>query len=306
MSKDTVVVPVLSPEWIRKRDRIFAGLSERTVRELELPGDGLTLDQLQAVFEGRNPFEQPRMLSPLEQLVASVTKRLRVHFGNSVSVDPLPASVTKDNMAKWAAFNLAPVFLPGEEIAQQRGLRNWKKPAKWFYNQMRVRDAVKKPALPTDSAIIKRGWYLADVSIGTDHDFRDGTQVFPMDPLGNLISKLRHAGIIGKNEKTPWESRFAITNNEWREKLLPALTDELHGTGVTFRLERAIEFNAIGNIYDKNRGQFNMWEWFDDSFKDDYRLLGGSRLCGGLGQVICRSADDRDDSFAGRPLGCFV
>lgn len=304
MSEDTVVVPVLSPEWLRKRERIFSGLAERTVRELEVPGSGLTLDQLQAVFEGRNPFEAARVLSLQDQLIAGATKKLRRHFGSASTVDQLPQAVTTENIRKWAKLNLVPVFLPGEEITESRNFRNWVKPEKWFYDQIRACNAANKLGLPLDSARLRRGWYLADFTVGVD--YTDGTQVFVSDPLSALISNLRESGVVGKLNNTPSGSRFAITNDEWREKVLPTLTDELHGTGVTFRLERAVEFNAIGNCYDNNRGKFNMWQWFDDPFQDSRRLIGGPRGNGGLAFVSYDSASYRCDGFAGRPLGCFV
>ncbi|MEK7609401.1 MAG: hypothetical protein AAB476_02900 [Patescibacteria group bacterium] len=72
------------------------------------------------------------------------------------------------------------------------------------------------------------------------------------------------------------------------------------------RLERAVESNAIGNLYDPNRGQFNMWEWFQDVFEDSYRLSGGARECGGLARVDCGWSGHPDDSLAGRPLVSFV
>jgi len=304
-SLSMVVGPVsLTPDWLRKRSGIFTELDRQLIQGLENPGTGLTLDQLQLVTKHQHPFEQPRELSPLEQSVASVTKKLRRYFGQSIVVDPLPAAVTAENLAKWAAFGLHPVFLPGEEIAETRNFRKWVKPEKWFYDQMRDFDLEKKLGLPPDSARLRRGWYLADFTVGTD--YTDGTQVFVNDPLSALISKLRGAGVVGKHDNTPIGSRFSITNEEWRHRLLPALADVLSGNGIVFRLERAIEFNAIGNVYDNNRGKFNMWAWFDDVFRGGGRLVGGGRDGGGLAGVYYDSASGRRGSIGGRPLGCFV
>jgi hypothetical protein len=201
-------------------------------------------------------------------------------------------------LVKLAAFNLRTVFLPGEEVSEARNFRQYTKPGNWFYQKIR------EQKIASDSAMLRRGWYLADFTAGTD--YTDGTQEFASDPLSTLITNLREAGMVGKHEKTPAGSRFAITNSEWREVVLPALTAELVIPGLIFRLERAIEFNAIGNIYDPNRGKFNMWEWFDDAFQDGHRLYGGSRDYGGLSYVNYYSASNRYGSIAGRPLGCFV
>lgn len=295
MSEDTVVVPgsTVTPEWLRKKANVFGVLEEQVIRELEFPGTGLTLEALQLFAE------QPReMLSPNQRLINACYRKLRRRLDWIGSVDPLPKAATAENLAKWEKFNLRLVFLPDGGITESIKLRNYVKPEKWFYDQIRA------GTIDADSAKLKRGWYVADFTVGAD--YTNGTQSYPNDSLGPLISKLRHAGVIGKYDKTPWESRFAITNDEWRDKLLPSLTDELSATGVTFRLEGAIEFNAIGNIYDSNRAKFNCWEWFDDVFRGGDRLYGGGRGSGGLADVDGYAADGRGGGIAGRPLGCFV
>ncbi len=303
MSEDNmVVVPGSTPEWIKwldKKKGIFEALEGQLIQGLEVPGTGITLDDLQLVVMHQHPAVPARTRSPLELVFRNCQRALRRKFGPDVTVDPLPAAITEANMAKWAKFNLRPVFLPGEEIGEERPLRNWKKSGRWFYDQIRAGN------IADDSAKLRRGWYLADFTVGTD--YTDGTQVFANDPLANLILSLRIGDVVGKFDATPLGSRFAISNIEWREKVLPTLTDALSATGVkTFRLERAIDFNAIGNIYDSNRGRFNMWEWFDDSFDSVDRLYGGDRGSGGLADVSYGTASDRAYDLAGRPLGCFV
>ncbi|MEK9170181.1 MAG: hypothetical protein AAB674_00860, partial [Patescibacteria group bacterium] len=55
--KKLVVVPGLTPEWLKKRNGIMRAIDEQLVLGLERPGAGLTLDQLQAcAVEHRNPF----------------------------------------------------------------------------------------------------------------------------------------------------------------------------------------------------------------------------------------------------------
>ncbi len=71
-------------------------------------------------------------------------------------------------------------------------------------------------------------------------------------------------------------------------------------------LEPAVAFNFIGNVYDPNRGRFNMWEWFLDQFGGSHRLVGGARADGGLARVGYGWRDDRYDGIAGRPLVSFV
>ncbi len=72
----------------------------------------------------------------------------------------------------------------------------------------------------------------------------------------------------------------------------------------TIRIERCIEFNAIGNLYDPNRGKFNTWEWFGDRFKEIFWLNGGN--CdygrGGLVYVKYEWPHNPHDDIAARPL----
>ncbi len=77
-------------------------------------------------------------------------------------------------------------------------------------------------------------------------------------------------------------------------------------TRAQIRLERAIEANAIGNLYDPNRGKFNAWEWFEDALEDSFRLFGGRRDDGGLAHVRYYWHGARFSSIAARPLVSFI
>ncbi len=189
------------------------------------------------------------------------------------------------------------IFFPDEEITEGRPLKNWIKPKHEFYEW--IRDG----KIASCSARLKRGWYLADFSIGVDYtDY--STQVFFNDPLAPIIEKLRQAGKIGKYDKSPLGSRFGIILQEW-PLIFAELAKELGFKPEQIRLERFIEFNAIGNLYDKNRGQFNMWEWFADLFEDSRWFYGGIHYRGGLADVNCDLVGIRIGNFAGRPLVSF-
>ena len=292
-----VVGPDLMPGWLEKRRKIIGELEKQLILGLKEPGKGLTLDQMQMVVEHHNPFDAPNVPFA-EKLVLQTAKLLSKKFGREIKVDPLPPEFTEENLARLAMFNLKPVFLPDEEIGEDSELKDWTKPEKWFYDQIR------NGKIADVSAKLFRGWYLADFTPGAD--YTDGTQVFPNDPLSPIIARLREQGKIGKYDNTPAGSRFAITNEEWRNVVCPAIAEDLGFKPEQVRLERASEFNAIGNIYDPNRGKFNMWEWFSDIFEDSYRLCGGDRGYGGLSGVSHVSSVGRDVSIAGRPLVSFV
>ncbi|PIQ75355.1 MAG: hypothetical protein COV84_01735, partial [Candidatus Portnoybacteria bacterium CG11_big_fil_rev_8_21_14_0_20_40_15] len=144
-----------------------------------------------------------------------------------------------------------------------------------------------------------------DFSIGVD--YADGMQVFPNDPLAPIIERLRQGRKVGKYGQTPMGSRFAIKpQSEWPLVIAELVDNELKIQPYKEkRLERYIEFLAIGNVYDKNRGKFNMWEWFADDFEGSGRLCGGGRGGGGLAGIRSDWADGRNVHIVGRPLVSF-
>ncbi len=301
MREEMVVSPDLTPDWFEKYLGIEKELGRQLLRGLRVPGEGLSLEHLQALVEHRNPFAKTTFsaITYADRLVLKTAQLLSRRFGKKIVVDPLPEWFTEENLRKAKKFNLMPIFLPDEEIGEDQPLRNWIKPRNWFYDQ------IENGKIANDSAQLKRGWYLADFTIGADYNH--DKQVFRSDPLSPIIARLRQEGRVGKNDKTPMGSRFTIApEDEWPLLIAILVDEELKISSYKERrLERAIEFNAIGNLYDKNRGQFNIWEWFADAFGDSRRLHGGPRDCGGLASIDCHWADFRGDSVAGRPLVSF-
>ncbi len=272
----------------------WSGVLKDFFRQID---DGsISLEEIKVFNEHRNPFGAA-VLSFAEVLVFGTVKLLSKKFGQHVEVDPLPPEFTEENLAKWEQLNLKPVFLPGEEIGEDPKLKSWIKPEPWFYQQ------IASGKIKSDSARLYKGWYLADFTSGAD--YTDGTQVFNNDPLTPIIQRLREEGKVGRCDNSPPGSRFAITNDEWRDTICPVIAQHLGFKPEQVRLERAIEFNAIGNLYDPNRGKF-IWEWWSDIFEDSSRLFGGHRGCGGLAFVDYGMADFRSGLIAGRPLVSFV
>ena len=262
-------------------------------------------EQASLFLSGKDPFAVPvkGAKREIEKFAAKTARMLSKRFGKRIHVDPIPSEFTDENLAHWATFNFRPVFLPCEDIGVNRPLKNWTKPEQWFYD--RVSDGKVKPIYPDLSPTLLRGcWCLADFTVSAD--YTDGSQVFVDDPLAPIITKLREQKLVGKYDNTPTGSRFAITPDEWQDVVLAHVASKLGVTRAQMRLERAIEFNAIGNLYDPNRGKFNTWEWFEDPFEDSYRLDGGSRGRGGLADVDYYWPDDRDVFVAARPLVSFI
>ncbi len=239
----------------------------------------------------------------IEKFAAKLARKLSAVFKKRIVVDPLPPEFTEVNLAHWATFNFRPVFLPRENIGAERPLKNWTKLGRWFYE--RVMDGNIKPIHPDLPPTLLRGcWHLADFTVSAD--YTDGSQVFVNDPLAPIIAGLRQNKLVGRHNNTPDGSRFSITPDEWQDCVLAHVASKLGVTRAQTRLERAVEFNAIGNLYDANRGKFNAWEWFEDRFGDSNRLCGGYRDYGGLAHVGYYWHDDRDGSIAARPLVSFI
>jgi len=73
MDKPLVVGPDQMPDWLEKKRRVFGEIEKQVNHSLEGSGKGLTLDQLQAVVEHRNPFA-PILAGDYSGLVAEWQK----------------------------------------------------------------------------------------------------------------------------------------------------------------------------------------------------------------------------------------
>jgi hypothetical protein len=260
-----------------------------------------TDDEVKRFLQRKEPFAVSVSVDFREQIVVKIKRFLLKRFGQEIAVDPLPQIWIEENLKKAARFNLRPVFSLGKELNEI--LKKFK-PKNWVPLPEKFFQWERNKKIAPDSAVWPRGWYLADFTVGAD--YTDGIQVFRNDPLSPLIEELRRAGKVGKYDKTPMGSRFAIVpNSEW-PLVFWELADRLgFVTTKQISLEPFAAFNAIGNIYDKNRGKFNMWEWFSDTFGDSYRLFGGIRRSGGLANVDYDWDGCRLGSIAGRPLVSF-
>lgn len=265
----------------------------------------ITLENLQRFAKlDPMPFAVPegQAKREIEKFAAKLARKLSNVFKKRIVLTPLPREFTDENLALWATFNFKPGYLPAEDISGTRSLKKWTKLEKWFYD--RVRDGKIKPIHEGLSSTHLPGrWILYDATVGAD--YASGTQVFVNDPLASVISGLREKNLVGKHDSTPMGSRFSITPDEWQDVVLAHVASKLGVTRAQIRLERAIEFNAIGNLYDSNRGKFNVWEWFQDQFEDSDRLYGGCRDYGGLAGVDYFWHGSRFDDLAARPLVCF-
>lgn len=235
-----------------------------------------------------------------KELVGRMRRILSDKFGKRILAPSPPAEFTLENLMHWRRYNLREAYLPDVDIAENRSIPGFVKPGDWFYRM--IREKLVKPWNDVSPTQLIPGWYLIDCTPSVD--YTDGTQLYPNDRFARIIRELRAAEKIGKHPETPAGSRFSIVpESEWDTVCSAIATDPEVGltANATVRLERYVEFVAIGNCYDPQRGQFSSWEWFGDSLEDGCRLYGG-RESGGLANVNYDHAANRNRNIAGRPL----
>lgn len=249
-------------------------------------------------------------------LPSQMASILSQRFNKVIEVPPLPSICTQDNLTRWERFNLKPVFLPNEEIRQiltVTELKDWIKLNDRFYRLL------DEGRIARDSAWLLGDWVLADftdLENNTSQEEYKLREIYKDDPLSPVIERLRWEGKIGKLTNKYWQnaiqpgSRFAITHYEWGDVVCPAIAKKLGIREV--RLERAIEFNAIANLYHPNRNKFLSQEFFED-IEDIYTTTStrgemflschGSGSFGGETSIGATAGWYRFVNFAARPLG---
>ncbi|MDD5290376.1 MAG: hypothetical protein PHT40_04260 [Patescibacteria group bacterium] len=292
--------------------QVWLGLGDWKNRFRQEPAKVLKEMQTMIDFLSLGVFSQENLivLDELKYTLALKQKMECILFtqlslDQSITVDPLPPEFTRVNLERWAKINFRPVFLPKIKIDRnfQAKTGRYIRPENEFYARIEQGE-VDKSALELPGC-----WCLADFSTGVD--YTNGTQVFPNDPLAETIARLRQEKKIGEYSNTPPGSRFSITpRDEWEKVVCPAWREALGGIGANriCRPESCVEHNFIGNVFDsKNRGQFNVWQWFSDKYGKDgsARLFGGTRDVGGLAFVNYCVAGHRDDFAVARPIVIF-
>ena len=280
------------------------GVQRDILERLSGNNGDLWLDRYKRLHRGENPFAelvaQSTPAATWKDELISIARRKLKKFSRAWAdqVTAIPDTWTPEFLEDMAKHNMKPVFFPEADITEALRTRKYIKPNSWFY--INVAGNIKDD----NAAKLRKGWVLADFTIGAD--YTDGTQVFINDPWARLIAELRGKKLVGAYNNTPTGSRFAITWDEWNDCVLAQMASKLLATRAQTTLERAMEYNFIGNVYDLNRGRFNVWEWFQELFGDSYHLIGGRRDGGGLADVSYRWHDHRHGSIASRPLVRFV
>jgi len=230
-----------------------------------------------------------RLVRDLEQILSSI-------LGHRYVADPTPSVFTQANLAWWRRFNMLPIWLPELVYTPEfelkllmkfgqmrsRGVRPWVGLAADFHYRIRGLDSF------APWIVVKRGWYLVDLTPNSVIG-RVG------DVLGSAISP------------HPTGSRLGITPDDWESVICPTCAKQILKVGKyqEARLESAVEYILISNLFATERFSRDVQEWFHDSPRGT-RLYRGSVITplNDLKlEVGCYTgSEDSFENLAGRPI----
>lgn len=141
-------------------------------------------------------------------------------------------------------------------------------------------------------------------------EYDGGKQLYENDPLAPNLERLRGRGKIEIPdwcEHIPSISRFGSSAAEINKYIVPLFVSEYTLIGDLIKSGEAkagvppfTPWFYRGNTAHKEWGETNTWEWLDNKFGADGRLIGGHRGVGGLAGVFYDWSGDPYDNIAFR------
>ena len=215
-------------------------------------------------------------------------------FGKEFDLSAFQKTLEKHGEQKikeWATLLLEPHFLPKIAMDRKAEFPGWQvRPDNHAYEVVYQGKVLRK----TNGQIVpdkKAHWLLGEtvlIDIRLKPAYQDGKQMWSDDIfLRPIIGRIRTQEVIPRIDYGPWESRFGVSADEWENHVKPALAQDQRFTGLSWRLERAIEGNIIPQLYSdmprKDNGQTDTWVWYEEYFGGASARLGGGRsVYGGL------------------------
>ena len=296
--KELQAVGRLNPDQVVKE----GGALHRTFPVSQLEQDGIKIGPFCEVFpyssyitekltwESRFKGSEQAIVHPPTELVAALLR------GKEQGIENLtPHYLPQMRFTQENVF----ITIQGEEQAYSYP-EDWVQPESWFFEQ------IGQPGgIPEASLTIPAQWVLIDAT--KRPDFTDGTQLYPQDPLAQLITQLEQDPNIPIHPSAAG-SRFGISWDDRAEHFDPLLAKTLGVTAeqATVRVPTEEEFNVLGNLFHKEFGQTTTSEWLNDKFGADRRLDGGLSDFGGLAFVFGWLSDVPDRDIGFRPLVAFL
>jgi len=253
----------------------------------------LDKDQFQALIAHQNPFEFPGWI---RKRTKELDNYLLAFFGKIYDLTLFEETLKKygkEQVEKWEGMGLKVGFFPKERMSQRVEFPGWKiKLNGSFYDRLEAGSIFRyeqKGKLVRDKKADELEGIVVLFDTRCKPFYSGGAQMWSDDKdfLGDVIDELRRSKKIQKWDGSQ-SSRFYVSSDEWQKHLRSA-TAVLLGLEVKrVRLERAIEFNVLPQIYldiprckDRDTNTFLWLEEFLAS-DDSIRLDGGH---GGLADV---------------------
>ncbi|HEU0050770.1 MAG TPA: hypothetical protein VFQ60_01800 [Patescibacteria group bacterium] len=261
------------------------------------------------------------------EIIVRESQALRKFFGEEIAIPPFPRQATKERILEWRRLGLELHYLPAITMAKiKRGSKGkilevapiefpgWKKkPGKRYANQgisIDFFDKIKSGDLDSSALDLPGAWILVDTREKPSY-VGNSDQMYQNDFLGPILEELNEKGIIKQtrintNEPLRADSRFGISPSELDDLRVKKAIAKVMGISEEYvSLPRAIEFNVLGNLYYPEWGETDTDEWFEDGYKEHWRLYGGASLDGGLSCVSAGRCNYINGSIGFRMIARF-
>ncbi len=208
---------------------------------------------------------------------------------NGFDVPDLPTWVDEALLSYWHENLFGLHCLPKILIDEKINLpADYERPGKYFLRQ------IQKNNIPAASQWLPGKWILVDARDKPEQKvpWINGYDMKLLEKLGlrpkNYFKKWQrqqhrqeYLGDILRNKG--FGSRFCLSVNDI-EEIKPFIHNFLKlPASAKVRLPTLIEYNYLGNIFYKQWATTSTWEWFEDKFKNQQNLAGGSDSLGCCG-----------------------
>ncbi len=208
---------------------------------------------------------------------------------NNFDVPNLPSWVDETLINYWQQNIFHLHYLPRILIDEKIDLpADYERPGKYFLRQ------IKKGNIPASNQYLPGKWILID---GRDKPAKKVAWIGTHD-----LKFLEKLGLRPKNYFKKWQrqphqqeyltdilrhkgfgSRFCLSISDI-EEVKPFIHDFLKlPANTNVHLPTLLEYNYLGNIFYKQWATTSTWEWFEDKFKNQQNLAGGSDSLGCCG-----------------------
>ena len=221
-------------------------------------------------------------LNPAE-LLAHQTRVLERFSGEQVLTEPPRDAIEFIERSKEAGFTFQLYLEPTAVLSQDSNYPGWTvRFGSWLYEQ------ISQGRVSPDAIRLSPGWRAMEAIQKPNHD--GGNQLYESDALAPILEKLRSSGHIAVPDHCkhiPSISRFGVSPKEIIGPVV-AVSSELLRVKPENRLDlpSVASWSFRGNTEHPEWSKTTTWEWFENKFGSDYRLIGGrSAGGGGLGNV---------------------